>query len=218
MARFLISIDGGGGCSWQTVPMGVGLFVAVVALVALCAKHARKASRKLIPRVSEPGCGSRIVPKSPKVLLTTLSNKAMPFLQRKKGGEELDDGFGDGGLWQRDILMGEKCQPLDFSGVIYYDSDGKQLPEIPPRSPRVTPLQSSFSFPVVVTTTEKAGSTRSRSGVATGEWFVPKYNSGRVWFSSDVTSLTTSCDTPRKRKWILEFGHLGFLTTCNART
>ncbi|XP_068638573.1 uncharacterized protein [Aristolochia californica] len=153
MARLLIS---GSSSGQQAVPMGVGLFVAVVVLVALCAKKVRRVSPKLVTRErsSTPG-GTRI---SPKLLLTTLSNKAIPFLQMKKNGGELeaDDGFGEGGLWQRDILMGEKCQPLDFSGVILYDSDGKQVPELPPRSPRTTPLQSSFSFPVVVA--DKVGS------------------------------------------------------------
>lgn len=43
-------------------------------------------------------------------------------------------------LWKKTILMGEKCQPLEFSGAIFYDSKGNQLSE-PPRSPR-TPLIS----------------------------------------------------------------------------
>ncbi|KAG4939501.1 hypothetical protein AAZX31_16G145500 [Glycine max] len=30
----------------------------------------------------------------------------------------------DGSLWQKNILMGGKCQLPDFSGVIIYDSDG----------------------------------------------------------------------------------------------
>lgn len=42
----------------------------------------------------------------------------------------------------RRILMGDKCQPLDFSGVIYYDSNGNRLPELPMRSPRASPLPS----------------------------------------------------------------------------
>uniref|UniRef100_A0A7N0VBG5 Uncharacterized protein n=1 Tax=Kalanchoe fedtschenkoi TaxID=63787 RepID=A0A7N0VBG5_KALFE len=42
----------------------------------------------------------------------------------------------DEALWQRAILMGDKCQPLDFSGVIYYDESGQQIPQMPPRSPR----------------------------------------------------------------------------------
>lgn len=49
------------------------------------------------------------------------------------------------GLWQREILMGGKCEPLDFSGVIHYDRNGRQLREMPPRSPRGTP------FPVLKT-------------------------------------------------------------------
>ncbi|KAK3225617.1 hypothetical protein Dsin_005479 [Dipteronia sinensis] len=86
----------------------------------------------------------------PKELLTTLSNKAIMFMHNKKkiddgkdGSHDVDhDGkdFGDGGVWQRSILMGDKCQPLDFSGVIYYDSTGNQLDEVPLRSPRASPL------------------------------------------------------------------------------
>ena len=34
----------------------------------------------------------------------------------KKGGEVA--------LWSRRILMGERCQPLDFAGAIHYDSFG----------------------------------------------------------------------------------------------
>ncbi|KAK3161231.1 hypothetical protein QOZ80_1BG0074210 [Eleusine coracana subsp. coracana] len=31
------------------------------------------------------------------------------------------------GLWRRTILMGERCKPLDFPGVIHYDSFGRRL-------------------------------------------------------------------------------------------
>ncbi|KAK9118436.1 hypothetical protein Scep_016529 [Stephania cephalantha] len=95
----------------------------------------------------KPSRSPKVAPKmsplaSSKQLLTSISNKAIAFTHKKKA--ESDDvaggGFGDGGLWQRSILMGEKCQPPDFSGVIYYDSYGKQLSEMPPRSPRATPL------------------------------------------------------------------------------
>ncbi|OMP05282.1 hypothetical protein CCACVL1_01970 [Corchorus capsularis] len=86
-------------------------------------------------------------PKSPrpKQLLTTISNKAITLVNRKKSGGESGkelgpDEYGDGGVWQRAILMGDKCQPLDFSGVIYYDSKGNQLDELPIRSPRASPL------------------------------------------------------------------------------
>ncbi|CAN8235491.1 unnamed protein product [Cochlearia groenlandica] len=33
-----------------------------------------------------------------------------------------------GPLWQKNILMGGKCQLPDFSGVILYDSDGLVVP------------------------------------------------------------------------------------------
>ncbi|KAL3512296.1 hypothetical protein ACH5RR_025013 [Cinchona calisaya] len=96
----------------------------------------------------------------PKQLFLTLSNKASSFKHKKKvdhhnndndnddvlfeDDEEID--FGDEGLWQRNILMGDKCQPLDFSGVIYYDCNGNQLSELPMRSPaRASPLPSYLS-------------------------------------------------------------------------
>ncbi|KAK4773375.1 hypothetical protein SAY87_028394 [Trapa incisa] len=53
--------------------------------------------------------------------------------------------FGDGGVWQRSILMGGKCDPLNFSGVIYYDEKGKKLDELPLRSPRASPFPSYLS-------------------------------------------------------------------------
>ncbi|KAF2546073.1 hypothetical protein F2Q70_00023049 [Brassica cretica] len=39
------------------------------------------------------------------------------------------------GIWQRKILMGDKCEPLCYSGVIFYDCSGHQVKELPPRSP-----------------------------------------------------------------------------------
>lgn len=77
----------------------------------------------------------------PKKLITNISNKAIMMRNRKRRTK--DDGgaeFGDNGLWQREILMGDKCEPLDFSGVIYYDKDGKRTDEFPTRSPRASPL------------------------------------------------------------------------------
>ncbi|KAH0666634.1 hypothetical protein KY285_027840 [Solanum tuberosum] len=78
-----------------------------------------------------------------KKFLSKISGKATNFMRKKKAkNEEGENGedFGDGGLWQKEILMGDKCQPLDFSGVIYYDRNGKQLAEVPVRSARSSPL------------------------------------------------------------------------------
>ncbi|KAI7986208.1 hypothetical protein LOK49_LG14G00290 [Camellia lanceoleosa] len=121
--------------------LAAGLLESVTSLWVLCAKRAIRISRKL--RV-ENSTGS---PRSPKQLLVTISNKAIQFRLRKKrscsaAAEEFEIEAGDGELWQRTILMGDKCQPLDFSGVIYYDNNGNQLSELPLRSPRLSPLPS----------------------------------------------------------------------------
>lgn len=136
------------------VLIGFGLFLSATAIVALCAKHAGFVSRKC-NKTSNP----KLVPKSPlaspKELLTSISNKAVPFIYKKKGGDEaeaetgacrVEEGTGEGGLWQKSILMGERCQHPEFSGVIFYDGYGNQVSE-PPRTPRASPLPS-FSYPM----------------------------------------------------------------------
>ncbi|MED6192256.1 hypothetical protein PIB30_008460 [Stylosanthes scabra] len=85
---------------------------------------------------------------APKKLLNNISSKA--FGQKKKNGvgAAAEDGvWGDGGVWQKEILMGGKCEPLDFSGVIYYDINGKQVSEVPLRSPRASPLPGYLTRP-----------------------------------------------------------------------
>uniref|UniRef100_A0A1J3DXN3 Uncharacterized protein n=1 Tax=Noccaea caerulescens TaxID=107243 RepID=A0A1J3DXN3_NOCCA len=125
----------------------------LVSLMVLCAKQANRLSKKLKlkskKRTQNENSGGRERFHRPKELLTALSNKAMMMVGRK------DTGYGGGfkrekkktaameeehGVWQREILMGGKCEPLDFSGVIYYDCNGRQLREGPPRSPRGTAL------------------------------------------------------------------------------
>ncbi|KAL9682890.1 hypothetical protein QQ045_014701 [Rhodiola kirilowii] len=75
---------------------------------------------------------------SPKKFVTNVSHKATKMVHRRnnRAAEMNKDDQADEALWQRAILMGDKCQPLDFSGVIYYDESGKQISELPPRSPR----------------------------------------------------------------------------------
>ncbi|XP_010046599.2 uncharacterized protein LOC104435573 [Eucalyptus grandis] len=136
----------------ESVALSVGLFISVVALVALCAKHARR-----IPKVQEKEPGRPRVAKksplaSPRHPVGAIGNKANPFAITKKGDPEYEtsgdhdkgtEGFGEGGLWQRAILMGDKCRPPEFSGAIYYDSYGNQLQE-PPKSPRAASPLPSF--------------------------------------------------------------------------
>ncbi|KAF5194688.1 Transmembrane protein [Thalictrum thalictroides] len=130
-----------------------GILISLSAFLSHFAKQARSQVTKKFRTESTantPRLGNT-TPRSPLASSKQLLNKANPFAYKKKNSNKdnnheekfLDDeGFGDGGLWQRSILMGEKCQPPEFSGVIYYDHNGNQLPELPPRSPRVSPFPS----------------------------------------------------------------------------
>ncbi|KAF5778402.1 hypothetical protein HanRHA438_Chr12g0558401 [Helianthus annuus] len=124
---------GDNSTSKKTKRITTEVLQSLTTLWFLCTKQAITASRKLKDN-------SKISPDSPviqrpKKLIATISNKAIKMRNRKKKDHKDD---GDDGLWQREILMGDKCQPLDFSGVINYDRDGKRTNEFPVRSPRVS--------------------------------------------------------------------------------
>ncbi|KAM7279371.1 hypothetical protein ACFE04_006505 [Oxalis oulophora] len=130
--------------------LAAGFIITVSSFMALCSKHTKKIKNKVSTGNSagyhhRRGGGA-------KKLFTNVSNKAMTLVHRKHHNKK--KGFNDSsleeddeeyGVWQREILMGDKCEPLDFSGVIYYDGHGKQLHELPLRSPRAaSPLPSYF--------------------------------------------------------------------------
>ncbi|KAI4313979.1 hypothetical protein L6164_026922 [Bauhinia variegata] len=125
------------------IPAAMFLVVSVFAVVAFCAKHGRRegkqspnggSSNQRLPRSSSPL-------ESPRKLVSNISNKALPNMFMKSKQEEGKSG--ETSLWKKPIIMGERCQPLQFSGAIYYDAEGNRLPH-PPRSPRTSPLH----FPV----------------------------------------------------------------------
>ncbi|TKW15628.1 hypothetical protein SEVIR_5G250000v4 [Setaria viridis] len=70
--------------------------------------------------------------------------------QRKKrwrgGGKgDDDDHLLDGDepcVWRRTILLGRRCQPLEFTGAIHYDCEGQRLwqPRTPPQSSSPLPM------------------------------------------------------------------------------
>lgn len=55
---------------------------------------------------------------------------------RRGGGDQLMDGGDEACVWRRTILLGRRCQPLEFTGVIHYDCEGQRLwqPRTPPQS------------------------------------------------------------------------------------
>ncbi|KAH6810028.1 hypothetical protein C2S51_027811 [Perilla frutescens var. frutescens] len=154
MVRSIPILDGRE--SFSAIPLALGLFVSVSILVGLCAKHARQSSRKCGSKTRDPNTAAAkaasVLP-SPKKLIATISHKAMtPLVHGKKSAArpESDAGVdGESGLWQKAIMLGEKCQPPEFSGVIYYDYDGNRIPEMPksPRHTSMTPLKT-FGLPV----------------------------------------------------------------------
>ncbi|XP_060203077.1 uncharacterized protein LOC132631523 [Lycium barbarum] len=115
------------------------LMVSFIGSMSLLALWLKKAGRGI--KTQKLGDSPKLA--KPRKFLATISNKAINLRHKKKSeGELVDEDFGDGGLWQRGILMGDKCQPLDFSGVIYYDQEGHRLSEVPMRSPRSSPMPS----------------------------------------------------------------------------
>jgi hypothetical protein len=63
--------------------------------------------------------------------------------ERKRGR---DEGKGDDGdepcVWRRTILLGRRCQPLEFTGAIHYDCEGQRLWQ-PRTAPMMSPVRSS---------------------------------------------------------------------------
>lgn len=117
--------------SGSTKRLAVALLESMTSLWALCTKQASRTTKRIASKTSS------FSSTKPRQLLATISNKAIHFREKRRIGEEKEQG---GGVWQRAILMGDKCQPLDFDGVIYYDSDGKRVSELPMKSPRASPL------------------------------------------------------------------------------
>ncbi|KAL3631311.1 hypothetical protein CASFOL_024295 [Castilleja foliolosa] len=126
--------------SFCLIPIAIGLFASATLVVGLCAKHV---SRKQASKTKDP------TNKPIKQFITTISHKGIMV---KSSEQEADHGHGDkeeNGVWQKAILMGERCQPPEFSGVIYYDYCGNRISEMPksPRATSMSPLRS-FNFPL----------------------------------------------------------------------
>uniref|UniRef100_A0ACD5YKX3 Uncharacterized protein n=1 Tax=Avena sativa TaxID=4498 RepID=A0ACD5YKX3_AVESA len=128
--------------------VGVGLAQAVAALMGRCARRLSRAARRVQERRL---AGSFSFPSSRAVVPFTKKALSWPKQRGRKSAvaEEEEWSFGaaaaaEDGVWRKEILMGERCQPLDFSGAIYYDAEGRRLgAPPPPRTPMRSPLPAS---------------------------------------------------------------------------
>ncbi|KAK1281969.1 hypothetical protein QJS10_CPB22g00904 [Acorus calamus] len=93
------------GPNWSASSAAAMFVVCAVALV-MCASHGRRRWRRLVKVPWRRGPDQPVI------------GDVEPAVT----GEVL--------VWQRNILMGEKCQLPDFSGAIIYDSDGKIVPPL----------------------------------------------------------------------------------------
>ncbi|PWZ24628.1 hypothetical protein Zm00014a_022724 [Zea mays] len=134
--------------------MGMSLAQAVAALVGTCARRLSRAARRLRPRdgVAASFSSRAIVPflggggGGVKKSLSSSSSSSSPSKSKRRKAAPKEEEAGDG-LWRKEIMMGERCQPLDFSGVIYYDAQGRRLAQAPPpRSPLRSPLPASVKL------------------------------------------------------------------------
>ncbi|KAK6790639.1 hypothetical protein RDI58_009720 [Solanum bulbocastanum] len=138
-----------------SMALSIGLFLSIIALIALCAKHGRSRKYHMATSDQESNYEEKILaPKSSQLLLSTkqlitnISSKTLPkkFSEKSEVIKSVSNDHNEGGLWQKAILMGEKCQPPQFSGVIYYDPFGNRVNELP-RSPRASPMATSYVSP-----------------------------------------------------------------------
>ena len=135
--------------------MGVSLAQAVAALMGTCARRLSRAARQLRLRPPRQGLAASfsssraIVPffSGGGVIRKALSSSSSKSKRRRKAEDDELSFEWEDGVWRKEIMMGERCQPLDFSGVIYYDAEGRRLAQPPPpRSPLRSPLPASVKL------------------------------------------------------------------------
>ncbi|OAY79679.1 hypothetical protein ACMD2_10824 [Ananas comosus] len=130
-------------------------------LVLTCTRHVSRASRKLGLVLT-----GRKPPSVPSLLRLRPRRRRKKQLTTPPAAEERnriigamaedyeDEDEDEDGVWRRTILLGERCQPLDFSGAIHYDSRGRRLPDPAPRRTGSPP--SSFAYRSAVFSAETA--------------------------------------------------------------
>jgi hypothetical protein len=133
--------------------MGASLAQAVAALMGRCARRLSRAARRVQERRLAGSFSFPSLPTTSRAVVP-LTKKALSWPKKGRkpagagaGAEEewgFDQAAAGDGVWRKEILMGERCQPLDFSGAIYYDAEGRRLGAPPtPRTPLRSPLPTS---------------------------------------------------------------------------
>ena len=141
----------------------------VSSLVAVCTRRVSRATRRLLRHRHRHGVSASSVSRRRTRPVGTDGFFTRPREQHPHGaaagkgdvdgGMETirdEEGDGEGVVWRRAILMGERCQPLDFVGAIHYDSFGRRLARPPtgPRSASSLSCRSSGSLAAYLETTE----------------------------------------------------------------
>lgn len=130
----------------------MSLAQAVAALVGTCTRRLSRAARRLHhlrPRdgVAASFSSRAIVPFLGGGGVVKKASSSSSSKSKTKGRKAAAEEQADDGVWRKEIMMGERCQPLDFSGVIYYDAEGHRLAQPPPpRSPLRSPLPASVKL------------------------------------------------------------------------
>lgn len=120
----------------QTSLAAMSLLLCVFALFA-CASHLRKSRRwracyEFLELEDEP-----VIELNNEVMLQSPTE----FQEDQLRNDDLSVFSGEQqgvSIWQKNILMGGKCQLPDFSGVIIYDSEGNVVTPAKPQLPLLT--------------------------------------------------------------------------------
>ncbi|GLJ05149.1 hypothetical protein SUGI_0012150 [Cryptomeria japonica] len=150
---------GSNSLSWVLMVAGV---VSVLSMsILICATHSRKRPQQKFEGKEET------VNKDDS---SSIDMNGLSFTQKSFGGflsnvsfskrakkpqaaeveekeKEKEEESGGNLIWQRSIMMGEKCRPPNFSGAIIYDDKGNLLPHFPPRSSSSNPPTAALNQP-----------------------------------------------------------------------
>lgn len=155
---------GGRISNWLVAALGFVAGVCAMALmICLCSTFCGRENRLIQSKesMSEEGSSpsSGKTPKKWINLNLSLSSKRLLSMKKTKSiasteGEltaydvnfvKEEGGGVESPVWQRSILMGERCEPPSFSGHIFYDEFGNRVDDFPFKSPsRAAQIPSSL--------------------------------------------------------------------------